>query len=229
MCVEWCTHASVIDGRITSFVTSPSNDMLLTYEDATTGVIGRRAEEWTRTLLERLKDNPTSSGQTRRLTGHFSFDLISSTTDGKLYPLECNARVHTAVILLPISQIAACYAEPTSPGILRPKPCTLPRAWVYNDLITRYLPLLLPYRRILALTHPSLPACLDIKPGVRPSEDPLAWRVDPTLVADDWVPFLVLWHVWWPELLLRRWWQGKKWTRVSTSRGRKPCGLREIS
>jgi hypothetical protein len=40
-------------------------------------------------------------------------------------------------------------------------------------------------------------------------------RVDPTLVADDWLPFLVLWHLWWPAVLMSRWWQGKKWTRVS--------------
>jgi len=212
---EWCTHTSVIDGRITSFVTCPSNDMLLTYEDATTDAVGLRAEAWTRLLLDRLQTDPTSSGWKRRLTGHFSFDLIESTKDGQLYPLECNARAHTALILLPISDIASCYLTDPVLDTLRPLPATLPRSWVYNDLITRYLPLLSPSLPLLSLIHPSLPACLRARPDGRPSEEPWRWRVDPTLVADDWLPFVVLWHVYWPGMLMRRWWLGKKWTRVS--------------
>ncbi|WVR04197.1 hypothetical protein IAU60_001197 [Kwoniella sp. DSM 27419] len=223
---EWCTHASVIDGRITSFVTCPSNDMLMTYENATTDAVGQRAERWTKTLLDRLKRDPTPSGKGRGLTGHFSFDFILSTKDGEMYPLECNARVHTAVILLPLSHIASCYDSDVAlvdQPILRPLPATPPRSWIYNDLIMRYLPLLVPSKDLLAAIHPALPACL-VDPSrrhtLRPNEDPVRWRVDPTLIADDWVPFLVLWHVWWPTLLISRWWKGKKWNRLNVSTGR---------
>ena len=270
---EWCTHASVIDGRITSFVVCPSNDMLMTYEDATTDSIGQRIEAWTKTFLDRLQLEPTPSGQQRQLTGHFSFDLILSTKDQQLYPLECNARVHTAVILLPVSDIASCYSttainSPTEvvdpvdarkpdfilPAILRPTPGTIPRSWIYNDLIMRYLPKIISSRPALSLLHPSLPNCAGTSQAdvpdkrsrtdhllsptrshnnhshsklwqsttthesVRPSEEPWKLRLDPTLVAHDWVPFLVLWHVFWPWLLLSRWAQGKKWTRVRLSR-----------
>jgi hypothetical protein len=195
--------------------------MLMTYDNVTTDDIGRRAEAWTRQLLARLADDPAPSGKTRRLTGHFSFDLILSSRDGELYPLECNARVHTAVILLPLDDIAECYSD--NPGsaprdTLRPPHDSLPRSWIYNDLIMRYLPLIIPSHHLLAALHPSLPACLleyRTRHDLRPNEDPLKLRVDPTLVADDWLPFLVLWHLWWPAVLMSRWWQGKKWTRVS--------------
>jgi hypothetical protein len=203
--------------------------MLMTYENGTYEEIGQRAERWTRQFLERLSKDPititdshdSNSNSTRRLTGHFSFDFIVSTTNDELYPIECNARVHTAIIMLPLSKIADCYTpnpDSESEGILRPKRNTLPRSWLYNDLIMRYLPILVPSPNILRILHPSLPATIvsPSKKGItRPSEDALVWRVDPTLVADDWVPFLVLWHVYWPSLLLVRWWKGQRWTRVS--------------
>ena len=211
---EWCTHASVINGRLTSFVACPSNDMLMTYENGTFESIGKRAEEWTIDFLNRLSKDKDSEGKARRLTGHFSFDFIIHSDNGELYPIECNARVHTAIIMLPLSKIADCYTP--SNTILRPKPNTSPRSWIYNDLTMRYLPLLLPSKTALGLLHPSLPAALtSASPTTRPSEDPFVWRIDPTLVADDWVPFLVLWHVYWPSLLLIRWWKGVRWTRVS--------------
>ncbi|KAL7419510.1 hypothetical protein Q5752_005421 [Cryptotrichosporon argae] len=217
---EWCTHASVVNGHITSFVTCPSNDMVMTYEDATHDGVGRAAEAWTQRLLAALADDPTPTGRRRALTGHFSFDLIQSTRDGKLYAIECNARVHTAVIMLPLDRVAACYAaEAVEQPILRPLPSTLARSWLYNDLVVKLLPALMPSKQALALIHPSLPACAD-KPVKRPYEGAGVRRVDPTLIADDPAPFLVLWHVYWPYLLLTRWWQGKRWTRLNVSTGR---------
>jgi len=189
--------------------------MLMTYENGTYENIGKRAEEWTIKFLDRLSKDKYQ-GKDRRLTGHFSFDFIIHSQNGELYPIECNARVHTAIIMLPLSGIAECYNDPSSESersILRPNKNTAPRSWIYNDLIMRYLPLLLPSPTALNVLHPSLPGTL--QGGARPSEDPFTYRVDPTLVADDWVPFLVLWHVYWPSLLLVRWWKGIRWTRVS--------------
>ena len=229
---EWCTHASVLSGTLTSFVACPSNDMLMTYENATPTPLGQSLEQWTQTFLSRLQSDPTPSGKTRRLTGHFSFDFIVSTRNGVVYPIECNARVHTAVIMLPISEIAACYVERNAPStkksaewtgekptrqVLRPVQGTLPRSWIYNDFVMRYAPRVLPESLLRAL-HPSLPACAmtdQHRVGAKPNEQARTVRVDPTLVADDWMPFLVLWHLWWPYMLITRWWQGKKWTRVS--------------
>ncbi len=209
----------MVNGKITSFVTCPSNDMLMTYENYTDLPIGKRAEEWTRTFLSRLSSKPTEDGSERRLNGHFSFDFILSTKNDEIYPIECNARVHTAIILLPLDDIARCYDENhDGNSVVRPKKGTKARSWIYNDLIMRYLPILIPDAGLLRQLHPSLPACLvsnGVSKKLRPSENPLEWRVDPSLISDDWKPFFVLWHVYWPWLLITRWRNGKKWTRVS--------------
>lgn len=172
-----------------------------------------------------------------------------------MYPIECNARVHTAVVMLQLDEIAACYDLDGVDGgdgyqrggmgtsengrdtnvktgetnlskrtrtVLRPKPNTLPRSWTYNNLVMRGIPALLPCT-LLGIIHPSLPACAPSSATnneannapTRPIENIFAWAIEPTLVADDWVPFLALWHVWWPYLLVMRWWAGKRWTRVS--------------
>lgn len=192
----------------------------MTYENSTTQPIGQRAELWTQQFLSSLQNDLTPSGGRRQLTGHFSFDLIENTRNGELYPIECNARVHTAVILLPLDGIAGCYDPTVDQGILRPIRNTAPRSWIYNDIFMRYLPYFVSNKKALEAIHPSLPACvvdLAKRRTVQPSEEPWVWRIDPTLVRDDWVPFIVLWHVYWPGLLLTRWWKGKKWTRVSRS------------
>ena len=202
--------------------------MLMTYEDGTSELVGQRAERWTQELLERLQVHPTASGKTRRLTGHFSFDFI--VTDEQLYPIECNARVHTAIVLLPVDKIASCYTPRQSQAILRPFPGTTPRSWIYNDLIMRYLPIFVRDPALLERIHPSLPACTVARERIgdlRPCEKPFRLRVDPTLDAEDWLPFVVLWHLYWPALLLTRWWQGKRWTRVS-SPGRVPVAAHRL-
>lgn len=203
----------------------------MTYENGTDEEIGKRAEKWTRDLLAKLaidKIKPTSDrssggeGGERRLTGHFSFDFIVSTRNGELYPIECNARVHTAIILLPLPGVAGCYTlnRQTEATTLRPPKNTRTRSWIYNDLIMRYLPRIIPSSLILGTLHPSLPATIlpptHYQAGVRPNEGVWVMRVDPSLVADDPIPFLVLWHLYWPSLLVIRWWQGKSWTRVSS-------------
>jgi hypothetical protein len=220
--IEWCTHASVVDGQVTAFVTCPSNDMLMTYENWTQQEVGKRAERWTVDFLNKLGKKPMSDGSERRLNGHFSFDFILSTRNGEMYPIECNPRVHTAIILLPLTSLASCYPSPrtkfVAEKILRPNPTVLPRTWLYNDIIMRFLPYLVPFPDILETIHPALPSCClswDQRKSLLPDESPFRLRVDPTLIADDPVPFLVLWHVWWPSMLIKRWWQGKKWTRVS--------------
>ncbi len=196
--------------------------MLMTYEDWTTSEVGRAAELWTTTFLAKLAQTQTGVGTGRRLTGHFSFDLILSTKNGALYPIECNPRVHTAIILLPLERLAACYPDTTqvvpTHEILRPRKGTLPRSWIYNDIIMRLLPAAIRDKATLANIHPSLPACA-LTPAqsktILPRETIGELRVDPTLVADDIAPFWVLWHLWWPTLIVWGYIQGKKWTRVS--------------
>ncbi|TKY86762.1 hypothetical protein EX895_004402 [Sporisorium graminicola] len=100
---EWCTHATVVDGRLTAFVCCPSNDMLMTYYPASHTIVGELALRWTSTFLYRLEklgqsqtaprtafplDGDTEAQWTREtlvgqhalpntgITGQFSMDFI---------------------------------------------------------------------------------------------------------------------------------------------------------
>ncbi|KAK0392895.1 hypothetical protein NLU13_2389 [Sarocladium strictum] len=108
---EYCTHALIVRGEVRSFVACPSSDMLMHYTalPATTALH--------RAMLEFTQRQASSFG--KDLTGHMSFDFLVKNTppspqgekgaDGvvegeeeklTLYPIECNPRVHTAIVLL---------------------------------------------------------------------------------------------------------------------------------
>lgn len=65
---EWCTHATVVDGKLTAFVCCPSNDMLMTYYPASHTIVGELALRWTMTFLYRLE----KLGQTNTTGNHKS-------------------------------------------------------------------------------------------------------------------------------------------------------------
>ncbi len=112
---EWCTHATVLDGKIRSFVCCPSNDMLMTYHNASYSEIGTRALRWTESFLQALRES--ERWKDTRLDGEFSMDFMHqppqeelndaespvygfSNQQGRLVVIECNPRVHTAIVLL---------------------------------------------------------------------------------------------------------------------------------
>lgn len=115
---EWCTHATVVDGKLTAFVCCPSNDMLMTYYPASHTIVGELALRWTSTFLYRLQKLGLESGREWNretlvgrhappeagVTGQFSMDFIyqpSTAAKGeRLVAIECNPRVHTAICLL---------------------------------------------------------------------------------------------------------------------------------
>ncbi|SNX83285.1 uncharacterized protein MEPE_01992 [Melanopsichium pennsylvanicum] len=74
---EWCTHATVVDGKLTAFVCCPSNDMLMTYYPASHTVVGELALRWTSTFLYRLE----KLGQTPRSTGSVPMSSLTRTTE----------------------------------------------------------------------------------------------------------------------------------------------------
>lgn len=123
---EWCTHATIINGKIQAFVACPSNDMLMTYYPAHQHPFGKRALRWTQDFLEALIED-TEKWKGKSLDGHYSFDFIHQQPDpsiletikqgtlgrlrgseqadiffngGRIVAIECNPRVHTAVGLL---------------------------------------------------------------------------------------------------------------------------------
>lgn len=96
---EFCTHASVYDNQVKSFVVSKGSDMVMRYEDLRRipnfQHISNLAEVWTKTFLKSLQEIDGD-----RYDGHFSLDFIFEEVDQKLYPIECNpVRVFFFILL----------------------------------------------------------------------------------------------------------------------------------
>ncbi|SPC66858.1 uncharacterized protein UHOD_02384 [Ustilago sp. UG-2017b] len=83
---EWCTHATVVDGKLTAFVCCPSNDMLMTYYPASHTIVGELALRWTMKFLYRLEklgqsnSSPSSSSPSSSAECESSLATLSPPT-----------------------------------------------------------------------------------------------------------------------------------------------------
>ena len=94
---EYCTHAYVQKGRVKIFVACPSSELLMHYEALEpTSVLSEAMLRFTQKFA-------SNGGET--FTGHLSFDfLVDNPEEGdidqlRMFPIECNPRVHTAIVL----------------------------------------------------------------------------------------------------------------------------------
>ncbi|KAL9096144.1 MAG: hypothetical protein Q9165_001667 [Trypethelium subeluteriae] len=102
---EYCTHTLVVRGSVRAFVACPSSDLLMHYEALPReSPLAQGMLDFTRKFAER-------QGET--FTGHLSFDFLvreedvremegrggAAGSEVKLWPIECNPRAHTAVVL----------------------------------------------------------------------------------------------------------------------------------
>lgn len=179
---EYCTHVAARQGEITAFVACRSSDFLMRYVDITTlGEVEKECsdeiEDWVKGFLKKWKekleaenqgDNQKGQWETE-LTGHFSFDFIKDDIEGILYPLECNVRANTAVVLLSETPtLADSYLLGLSdrnrqPPLSRPPPNARPRSWITHALPLSLIQtfLRLPFIRFISpsfwvLIHPGL-------------------------------------------------------------------------
>lgn len=221
---EWCTHATVIEGKITAFVCCPSvsastffdpalanddlfqNDLLMTYHNATHSLIGRRALQWTEIFLSRLSQY--SRWKDTRLTGQFSMDFIHQPSSDRLVVIECNPRVHTAIGLLTGTELTNRRLGEALQGkikseVLLPPIGVGPMSWWGHDLISRYVPSfkLLP-DTIMRLIHP-LWTKHDLRP-IHPLYNLEAIGKDASWDSRDPFASFALYHIQMPFLLLRQ-------------------------
>ena len=94
---EYTTHAVVINGKVKLFAACPSTGLLMHYQlEPPTSGINKAMLNFTQQFAQRAGPG---------FTGHFSCDLmveekVSETGVQKtIYPIECNPRAHTAVVL----------------------------------------------------------------------------------------------------------------------------------
>ena len=94
---EYCTHSIVIDGKVKIFTACPSSELVIHYQPLpASSPLYQAFYLFTRNFAAKAGVG---------FTGHLSFDFIveEKLVDGmiqkKIYPIECNPRTHTAVVL----------------------------------------------------------------------------------------------------------------------------------
>lgn len=117
---EYCTHSTVRNGEIRLHCCSKSSPFQINYEQ----IDNPEIFQWVKHFVKSLN-----------LTGQISFDFIQ-TKDGKVYPIECNPRTHTAITMFynhPGLADAYLKASENQPHI-EPLATSKPTYWLYHEL-----------------------------------------------------------------------------------------------
>ncbi|CZT07136.1 uncharacterized protein RAG0_12697 [Rhynchosporium agropyri] len=214
---EYCTHSIVVRGRVLAFTCCPSAELLMHYKALSP------SDDMFKAMLKYTQIYAEKMGT--QMTGHFSIDFLLD-RDGneedlmkKIYPIECNPRAHTAVILFAEQsmEMADSYFEVAKDEIAWKTGSQLVTTtsstgyyWVGHDLVTR---LLLPLVAFLTLQT----QFSDLKRGWMEFFDHvLYWRDGTYEIWDPW-PFWALYCIYWPCIFLARSYTGKKWSRCNVS------------
>lgn len=184
---EYCFHATVRKGKIRLHCCSESSPFQINYKQMNNPDIYR----WVETFVQKMN-----------LTGQVCFDMIQ-TEAGKVYPIECNPRLHSAITMFhDHSGVAMAYLDDGKPGEepIMPLPNSKPTYWTYHELW-----------RLLNIRSPS-----ELKAWWRR----LAEGTDAVLQTDDPLPFLMLhnWQI--PLLLLDNLRRLKGWTTIDFNIGK---------
>ncbi|KAH7401959.1 hypothetical protein DE146DRAFT_652055 [Phaeosphaeria sp. MPI-PUGE-AT-0046c] len=221
---EYCTHALVIRGHIKAFTSCPSSELLMHYEPlAKDTVLSREMLRFTEKVAK-------AGGET--FTGHLSFDFLveddgeKQVHDGQeggksvvLYPIECNPRAHTAVVLFDNTpEMAKAYLSVFKDATkdfkngtpVYPRTPTKSYYWLGHDLVT--------YGILPALDMFSgRGSWQDMQNGLLTLGQHLLFWKDGTLTLADPVPFFVLYHLYWPAKFVESLRSGKGWSRINVS------------
>ncbi|KAL4971911.1 hypothetical protein BDW66DRAFT_163305 [Aspergillus desertorum] len=215
---EYCTHSLVVRGQVKAFVACPSSDMLMHYRALPPdSPLSAKMLEFTKRVAEQGGEN---------FTGHLSFDFLvqGQGEEAKLFPVECNPRAHTAVVLFQNTpEMANAYLSSfdhdldgrirqyTSPGdIVIPATPRYNTYWIGHDLVTLFI---IP-----------VVAWLWGEGNIEQTKQSLwifwhhllYWR-DGIWVSWDPTPFFVLYHVYWPARFVYCLMKGHIWSRINVS------------
>lgn len=214
---EYCTHAIVIRGRVAAFTACPSAELLMHYKalDPLSN-LSVAMQKYTEVYAKRLGD----------VTGHFSIDFMLDQDKMEpdlskgLYPIECNPRAHTAVLLFEhdSKRMVEAYLrvlegdEESKNGSLS---IVLPLNntgyyWVGHDIVTRGLVPLFPAWR-------SKEAFLDMTTKWKElALHVTSWKDGTYEIWDPW-PFWWLYCVYWPGMFLSAMVTKSWWSRANVS------------
>ncbi|KAF4511837.1 hypothetical protein G6O67_001045 [Ophiocordyceps sinensis] len=216
---EFCTHALIVRGRVRAFVACPSSELLMHYTALPAdSPLSRQMLAFTEVMAK--------AGGTD-WTGHVSFDFLvkggKADEHCQLYPIECNPRVHTAVVLFNdtlqvVDEYLDMLATPESAPFRQERPLLVPSRpqryyWLGQDLVERVL---YPVYQMLVLWTLS-PAQLAASLGSF-GQHFVGWK-DGTFEAWDPWPWWWLYHVYWPMQFLGFVVRGR-WHKVNVSTGK---------
>ncbi|KAK3374829.1 hypothetical protein B0H63DRAFT_399952, partial [Podospora didyma] len=219
---EFCTHALVIQGRVRAFVACPSNDLLMHYTALHhESQLSQKMLAFTTRVAEHFGDG---------FSGHLSFDFMAATRrsededNAPIYAIECNPRVHTAVVLFSqmpglvgeyLSLTTAPDADPTgNPPPLRPDLSSHQHYyWIGQDLFEHVYPIVC---RLWGGNF-SLRQCRSLAGGF--FHHVLSWK-DGTFEAWDPLPWWWVYRVFWPAQFVWLTISGQRWSRMNVSAGR---------
>lgn len=148
---EYCTHSLIIEGKVLAFTACRSAELLMHYKALpSTSLISQAMLKYTQTYAKKMGSS---------MTGHFSIDFLLDDADSsqekdvmqRIYPIECNPRVHTAVVLFAdVSKdlteaylsILPDHSPPVPSSSKQPKPSIVTPStaagyyWIGHDLVT---------------------------------------------------------------------------------------------
>lgn len=115
---EYCTHGTVINGRLQVYACCESSASQLSYAMVDKPEIRSWVEQFVGAM---------------GVTGQFSFDFIEA-PDGGIYAIECNPRTHSAITMFHNHpQLASAYLEDGHP-VITPLPGARPAYWIYHEV-----------------------------------------------------------------------------------------------
>ncbi|NEP88417.1 MAG: ATP-grasp domain-containing protein [Okeania sp. SIO2C2] len=119
---EYCTHSTVRKGKVRLYCCCESSEFQVNYHHLDRPQIYQWVEKFVREL---------------DITGQISFDFIQ-TEDGRVYPIECNPRTHSAITTFHDHPgVADAYLKDSkdeNEASLIPLPNSKPTYWTYHEL-----------------------------------------------------------------------------------------------
>lgn len=226
---EYCTHSLIIHGRIAAFTSCPSAELLMHYSALPPqSTIAYAMQSYTQKYVSKLGN----------ATGHFSIDFMLDTSgpraryerdwegSGRLYPIECNPRAHTAVVLFEGSENAMvdgylrALDERAFPEGEREVEAVVPtpahaRYWIGHDLLTLVI---MPVLSLATLGTSPMEVVRNWLTFGKRLVSP-RWRDGTFEVWDPW-PFWWLYVVYWPGRCVMAIWNQEWWSRANVSTGK---------
>jgi catechol O-methyltransferase len=210
---EFCTHAVVIRGQVKVFVACPSAELLMHYKMLpATSPLSMAMLAFTQRMAK-------IGGAS--FTGHLSFDFMVEkqelmSSQPRLYPIECNPRAHTAVVLFAgtqtmVDSYMSLLDGDTASSLVTPAQMGgYKYYWIGHDLFTK---ILLPTMALVSLQASLRETMLHYLTFV---SHLLFWYDGTFALWDPW-PWWWLYHVYWPLRLFSYMRSGRKWSRINVS------------